>query len=1056
MTDTLTTLATLTANIAAPAVDMEDLRLNPDACMVDEDDDVLMLMREHDGQRSWTMQNVAGRQRSITEQTAHYATPYHGLPPIIRVFLSSTFRDMAVERNHLIQTVFPRLKRLALAHGITVQEIDLRWGVTEEQVHRGETVAICLDEIDRCRGYPPFFIGMLGERYGWVPDTDAMEALAHHLAGREKSEALCRCAREQGMSVTEMEIRYGVLDQPQARRHAFFYNRAPELTALLASQPGANILQFYDPEYDQQQAKLKSELARHGLLRLDGYRSVLELGEDIERLLSAAIVRLARSQLRVTMQTASPMPEGFDVNQDIGEALRNEHLPLQRDNQLDWDDHWRWLRQKALAPRLLLLGPAGMGKRTHVQAKVMALTLPFANTALHCRTGYVHDTESACHYLRTVLSGRELLPPWKGPARLGFRDALERISSRFMLVITDIDLLEDGAELVELLGLVGNPALCIVLTASDASLAGVTGAFTVRHLGELSREDRLNFIDGYLQRYRKTLSVDSAAQLADLQLAGSPTVLRLMLEELRRDATFESLPALIATYAACSNQEAAYRHALATWLRHVDPAQAQAARWQHALAALCIAQHGVPEAFFTAEDGSGLPPLSWASWLGLASPVMQAVGLGWQLSDPVSRRVIAQHYADAKARLRARRLLACHLQNSGVQPAMVLAEISHQLLAIAQASDEPDDITRLHQWLLTPGTMNTITAILPELASNVCRYLLQQGVPLDTLIASTATSQQEIARWIPLLSELAAWPLLEQLMRLTLTYPEAGHNVEFVAQLAIAVWLQGRPAEAAALLAPSLQAWMVTPDQPPPDTLGPLMSMAVDGDILIAEWTATLETGLLAVVRSSAENAAPVPIRVVISALALANVCSSPQVVQSIALQCLTHSYDFPGQHALDMRLMAVEAIIIGYNKLGQYAEAVDFGREFIDVNRRDSGLSATHGSCGRLMACSLVELQRWDEALTALEFARDYELPYTQDPLVGMSIGGLLATCLARCDRAAETAPCISLFLNHAAANPALARILGSLLSDSLRLAGMTSVAEQVQSDLSQCLPLP
>jgi hypothetical protein len=47
--------------------------------------------------------------------------------------------------------------------------VNLRWGITEEQARRGDVLPICLGEIDRCR---PFFLCLLGERYGWVPGPD--------------------------------------------------------------------------------------------------------------------------------------------------------------------------------------------------------------------------------------------------------------------------------------------------------------------------------------------------------------------------------------------------------------------------------------------------------------------------------------------------------------------------------------------------------------------------------------------------------------------------------------------------------------------------------------------------------------------------------------------------------------------------------------------------------------------------------------------------------------------------------------------------------------------
>ena len=85
----------------------------------------------------------------------------------VKVFISSTFKDMNAERDALIKNVFPRLKEVAEEElKVRVQEIDLRWGVTEEEVKRGETVDICLDGIEECK---PYFICMLGKRYGFVP-----------------------------------------------------------------------------------------------------------------------------------------------------------------------------------------------------------------------------------------------------------------------------------------------------------------------------------------------------------------------------------------------------------------------------------------------------------------------------------------------------------------------------------------------------------------------------------------------------------------------------------------------------------------------------------------------------------------------------------------------------------------------------------------------------------------------------------------------------------------------------------------------------------------------
>ena len=138
---------------------------------------------------------------------------------VIRVFVSSTFRDMQAERDELVLNIFPQLRRLCEERGVTWGEVDLRWGITEKQAERGEVLPICLEEIKRCR---PYFIGLLGERYGWIPDTIPAEIV-------EREPWVQKHAEGDGKkSVTELEILHGVLNDSTMADHAFFYFRDPK------------------------------------------------------------------------------------------------------------------------------------------------------------------------------------------------------------------------------------------------------------------------------------------------------------------------------------------------------------------------------------------------------------------------------------------------------------------------------------------------------------------------------------------------------------------------------------------------------------------------------------------------------------------------------------------------------------------------------------------------------------------------------------------------------------------------------------------------------------
>jgi len=88
-----------------------------------------------------------------------------------RLFISSTFNDFIFERNILNDEIFPVIDEFCQDKGYNFQIIDLRWGVNNESALNQNTLAICLDEVKRCRTLSPKpnFLILAGERYGWIP-----------------------------------------------------------------------------------------------------------------------------------------------------------------------------------------------------------------------------------------------------------------------------------------------------------------------------------------------------------------------------------------------------------------------------------------------------------------------------------------------------------------------------------------------------------------------------------------------------------------------------------------------------------------------------------------------------------------------------------------------------------------------------------------------------------------------------------------------------------------------------------------------------------------------
>ncbi len=187
-------------------------------------------------------------------------------PNEFRIFLSSTFRDLMPEREQLVKKVFPQIRALCRERDVEFTEIDLRWGITDEEAHSGKTVRICLEEIDRCH---PYFLGIIGSRYGWIPETEDFE----------KDPALFRDFPElaelsrKRKSITEMEFMHGALLR-RNKDHVAIYEQ-------LTERDEANAKPIEE---------LRSHIAAAGVPHVT-FASPAELGEHVLRDLAKMVER---------------------------------------------------------------------------------------------------------------------------------------------------------------------------------------------------------------------------------------------------------------------------------------------------------------------------------------------------------------------------------------------------------------------------------------------------------------------------------------------------------------------------------------------------------------------------------------------------------------------------------------------------------------------------------------------------------------------------------------------------------------------------------------------
>ncbi|XP_036849878.2 telomerase protein component 1 isoform X2 [Manis javanica] len=167
----------------------------------------------------------------------------------IRLFISSTFRDMHGERDLLLRSVLPALQARVAPHHISLHAIDLRWGITEEETRRNRQLEVCLGEVENSQ----LFVGILGSRYGYVPPNYNLPDHPHFHWARQYPA---------GRSVTEMEVMQflnrGLHRQPSTQALIYFRD-----SGFLSSVPDAWKADFTS----------ESEEAAHRISELKSYLS---------------------------------------------------------------------------------------------------------------------------------------------------------------------------------------------------------------------------------------------------------------------------------------------------------------------------------------------------------------------------------------------------------------------------------------------------------------------------------------------------------------------------------------------------------------------------------------------------------------------------------------------------------------------------------------------------------------------------------------------------------------------------------------------------------------
>ncbi|KAA0719495.1 Telomerase protein component 1 [Triplophysa tibetana] len=475
----------------------------------------------------------------------------------VRVFISSTFRDMHAERDVLIRSVFPELRRRAAPHCLYLQEVELRWGVTEEESNRA--VELCLSEV--CRSQ--LLLGILGERYGLVPPHPNLPELPqYNLLGSAPS----------GLSITEMEIRqFEALYPDTAQSRMCFYFRSAHLNR---SVPVAWKTDFV-AESREAEAKMNSlktwirdnhfKVTENYPCEWGGVVDGKPYVKGLEEFAKAALEDIWEALLKLfveeTEEDLTCEIKEQEVHQDSQQRQfhgRAKHISMGIEKVQE-------SQQKGGI--LLVEGNPGEGKTVFMAALAQTLKTSGKNKENPVCDVISYSTDvsqSACSVEQLLRCLVQCLRMRKNDAELTQNTSYKDLLSEFLILLNDLKkekpmaLLVDGADRIqdgrgqkvfEWIPQHLPKGVCLVLSVtSESSLQSSVckrkdaGSFP---LGQLSLPDRKEIVQKQLVVFGKKLS-DSAFnnQLQTLLMkkgSVSPLYLHLACEELRNYASFEKM-----------------------------------------------------------------------------------------------------------------------------------------------------------------------------------------------------------------------------------------------------------------------------------------------------------------------------------------------------------------------------------------------------------------------------------------------------------------------------------------------------------------------------------
>lgn len=589
----------------------------------------------------------------------------------VRVFISSTFRDMQAERDYLVRFVFPRLREDLLKRRIHFVEVDLRWGVTSDQ----DALGVCREVIDECR---PRFFCLLGERYGWVPP------------GQEDS-------------ITADEIQYAVLDRAGKHGYAFFYFRD---SAVMDGMDESTIGEYREPVGSKSEQKilaLKKAIINAGFsprnykAEWDKRRGCMT---GLESFGIQVYIDLMRS-IEDEFGSKTPAPvEEFDRERAIMEAFIAERVDgyVTGSRESILQELSSFIHTSGEPNILFFTGASGTGKSAllanfiHSLSQVQDSSVDPPLVIYHFiavspgSTSLRHTLRRLCHELFAALGMHDELPIDLYQLIDRFHTLLVQAASRRRLVLI-IDGLnqfdsEDDPRTMHWLPWELPPDAHIIFSTAtktdrDATVDAGPELQAIRargtqvkeiSLAPLVREDSLAITKAFLTRYQKRMTSDQQETLLDKPESGNPLYLSITLEELRTYGIYEKVKERILELP--DNVHSLFQWILSVRLSN-DPAfldnSGRAAGMQlvrQVVSLLCVSRNGLTYSALIALVDPGDPKGNVAALLRLLRPYLMRRGELIDFYHDQFRKAVKRIFLESESdRVTAHRSLATYFLN---------------------------------------------------------------------------------------------------------------------------------------------------------------------------------------------------------------------------------------------------------------------------------------------------------------------------------------------------------------------------------------------------------